>query len=1524
MVDDRGAPSASGIGARSLGLRSALLTVIATAFLLVPAAQASAFDATIDIEGSGSGTVEGFTFSEPGEVEGEINCSGPPPTGDCESSFGTSGNVNVTAVPDPGSEFVGWSLEGGQVGIGCEGTETECLAFAEEESFTLTAVFDEEPVEGFTATIDIEGSGSGTVEGFTFSEPGEVEGEINCSGPPPTGDCESSFGTSGNVNVTAVPDPGSEFVGWSLEGGQVGIGCEGTETECLAFAEEESFTLTAVFDEEPVEGFTATIDIEGSGSGTVEGFTFSEPGEVEGEINCSGPPPTGDCESSFGTSGNVNVTAVPDPGSEFVGWSLEGGQVGIGCEGTETECLAFAEEESFTLTAVFDEEPVEGFTATIDIEGSGSGTVEGFTFSEPGEVEGEINCSGPPPTGDCESSFGTSGNVNVTAVPDPGSEFVGWSLEGGQVGIGCEGTETECLAFAEEESFTLTAVFDEEPVEGFTATIDIEGSGSGTVEGFTFSEPGEVEGEINCSGPPPTGDCESSFGTSGNVNVTAVPDPGSEFVGWSLEGGQVGIGCEGTETECLAFAEEESFTLTAVFDEEPVEGFTATIDIEGSGSGTVEGFTFSEPGEVEGEINCSGPPPTGDCESSFGTSGNVNVTAVPDPGSEFVGWSLEGGQVGIGCEGTETECLAFAEEESFTLTAVFDSTGPVVTNLEPDQGPPAGGNTVAIEGSNLENAEEVKFGPTVIDDEDFISNTDTKIEVTAPAGTGTVDVRVVTAAGESPNTAADDYTYAACVLPTVTKLEPKEGPTAGGNTVIVTGTNFTGATEVKFGANPGTSVVVESATKIKITAPAGTGTVDVRVVTPCGESTNTTADNYIYRAPPTVTKLEPKEGPPAGGNTVIITGTNFTGATQVKFGANPGTGLVVESSIKIKITAPAGTGTVDVRVVTPGGESANTAADNYTYVAAPTVTEVIPDEGPTAGGNTVTIKGTNFTGATEAKFGANAGTGLVVESSTEIKVTAPAGTGTVDVIVTTPGGPSANTAADNYTYVAAPTCSISPNQGPTAGGTAVTITGTNLTGATEVKFGANPGTGLVVESSTEIKVTAPAGTGTVDVTVTTPGGTATCSGGGFTYVAAPTVTEVIPDEGPTAGGNTVTIKGTNFTGATQVKFGANLGTDLEVKSATEIEVTAPAGAAGTVDVIVTTLGGPSANTGADDYTYVVAPAVTSVSPTEGSTGGGNTVTIEGTNLGNATEVKFGTTVVSSPFVSNSATKIEVKAPAHSAGPVDVRVVTAGGESANTGADDYTYVAPPAVLEVDPNKGPVAGGNEVEIFGMRFEGASKVEFGTTSISCPSSECEIADDETIFVIAPAHATGKVDVKVTTVGGTSSGSFPNDDYTYEGPAALTVTAAGTGSGSVSCNGGFCAVSYAFGTEVTLAAVANPGSTFAGWSGACSGTGTCALTMDAAKSVTATFNANPIVLPPPPPPPPNCVVPKLKNMKLGKAKSALRDANCTTGKVTKPKPKKGKKQGPLVVKSSNPGAGTTLPANSKVDLRLKHKPKK
>ena len=148
------------------------------------------------------------------------------------------------------------------------------------------------------------------------------------------------------------------------------------------------------------------------------------------------------------------------------------------------------------------------------------------------------------------------------------------------------------------------------------------------------------------------------------------------------------------------------------------------------------------------------------------------------------------------------------------------------------------------------------------------------------------------------------------------------------------------------------------------------------------------------------------------------------------------------------------------------------------------------------------------------------------------------------------------------------------------------------------------------------------------------------------------------------------------------------------------------------------------------------------------------------------------------------------------------------------------------------------------------------------------------------------------------------------------LAVSSAGSGSGSVTCNGAPCAAGYDEGTSITLAATASSGSTFAGFSGGgCSGT-SCTLTLNADTAVTATFNANP--------PPVKCVVPKLAKKTLNQAKSALKKAHCTLGKVTKPKPKKGKKLGPLVVKSSQPAAGKQLAKNAKVNLKLGPKPKK
>jgi hypothetical protein len=245
-----------------------------------------------------------------------------------------------------------------------------------------------------------------------------------------------------------------------------------------------------------------------------------------------------------------------------------------------------------------------------------------------------------------------------------------------------------------------------------------------------------------------------------------------------------------------------------------------------------------------------------------------------------------------------------------------------------------------------------------------------------------------------------------------------------------------------------------------------------------------------------VTSISPTSGPLAGATSVTITGTNLTGATAVTFGATAATSFTVNSATSITATSPAGTGTVDIRVTTVGGTSATSASDQFTYIAQPAVTSISPTSGPVAGGTSVIITGTNFTGATAVKFGATAATSFTVNSATSITATSPTGTATVDVKITTIGGTSATSVADQFTYVIPiPTVSsINPASGPTTGGTAVTITGSNFIGTTSVKFGSTNATSFTVISATQISTIAPPGSlGAVDVTVRTPSGTSPVS-----------------------------------------------------------------------------------------------------------------------------------------------------------------------------------------------------------------------------------------------------------------------------------------------------------------------------------------------------------------------------------------------------------------------------------------------
>jgi alpha-tubulin suppressor-like RCC1 family protein len=168
--------------------------------------------------------------------------------------------------------------------------------------------------------------------------------------------------------------------------------------------------------------------------------------------------------------------------------------------------------------------------------------------------------------------------------------------------------------------------------------------------------------------------------------------------------------------------------------------------------------------------------------------------------------------------------------------------------------------------------------------------------------------------------------------PTVTGVTPGEGPEAGGTSVTISGTNFEGATAVKFGAAAATSFTVKSSTTIEATSPAhAAGILDITVTSAKGTSVTGFADHFTYRAKPTVTNVQPSVGPKAGGTTVMISGSGFTNASKVSFGTTAATSFAVVSEGWISAVSPAGSGTVDATVTTPGGTSATGTLDRFNY-----------------------------------------------------------------------------------------------------------------------------------------------------------------------------------------------------------------------------------------------------------------------------------------------------------------------------------------------------------------------------------------------------------------------------------------------------------------------------------------------------------------------------------------------------------------------------------------------------------------
>lgn len=648
--------------------------------------------------------------------------------------------------------------------------------------------------------------------------------------------------------------------------------------------------------------------------------------------------------------------------------------------------------------------------------------------------------------------------------------------------------------------------------------------------------------------------------------------------------------------------------------------------------------------------------------SGFGFTGTQNVLFGGAPAKSFtvVSDSTITAVVDYGSTGdvTVVNAQGFAILPGFTYVP-----RPVISSFTPTTG--NAGAVVTITGSNFQGTAlngtswtttSVYFGGTPATS--FTVLSPTQIQATVDAG-ATGAVRVETLPGNVG--VRNGFCYMA---PLITAFTPTSAST--GTQVVIRGSNFTGATAVKFNGKAAASFAVVSDTEITAFPATGTPlTGSISVTTPqCTDDLAT----FTFIPAPIIYGFWLSGG--TDGDVITIDGVNFTGASGVKFGDTVAASYTVLSPTRIQAVVGSGK-TGAVSVIGPGGVGSRSKFIYYAPGAGrpnpPIITSFTPTEGPD--GTVITINGLNFQGAdwytTAVRIGDAPPVTSIIQSMTptQLKVKVNGGN-TGRITVYTPAGVTTSTMS--FTYFPPPTISaFTPTTG--AAGTTVTILGTEFTGVTSVKFGGVNAASYTVDSPTQI--TAAIGSGnTGRIQVVASGGTATSSVN-FTLPTpppVPTVTTFSPAIATT--GTVITINGTNFTGATQVTFGGTPAQSFMVVNASRITAVVGGGASGSV--AVTTPSGSASKTG---FTYLPRPLPTITSFAPASASPGQTVTILGTYFTGATQVFMGSASV--PFTVIHSGKITVEVPTNAASGV-IRVVTPDGVALRSG---FTFIPLVAML-----------------------------------------------------------------------------------------------------------------------------------------------------------------------------------------------------------------------------------------------------
>jgi|GEM_PF-336589 len=350
----------------------------------------------------------------------------------------------------------------------------------------------------------------------------------------------------------------------------------------------------------------------------------------------------------------------------------------------------------------------------------------------------------------------------------------------------------------------------------------------------------------------------------------------------------------------------------------------------------------------------------------------------------------------------------------------------------------------------------------------------------------------------------------------VAAVYPHSGPVAGGNQVRFLGTGFLpGVTQVSFGSAPATAVTFITSTELVVTAPAASaGVVDVKVTT--SAASDVLAAGYNYLPPPAISSVTPVKGKTAGGDTLVITGTNFlSGDTAVTVGGVPAASVVVTNSSSLTVVTPAGTaGAADISVTTSGGAATKIAA--FTYFAPPVITSFAPAQG--GSGTSVTITGQNFdpaAGGDQVLFGSLPAT-ITSASATQLIAIVPADAANGKITVITAGGSAVSTtdfivASFTRLQITSPTTTLDAGQSLQFNAIGVLTTGGGVDVTSKTSWSSNNGSISVTSTGVVAATTA----GGADITANFNGLSASVHVSSNTLILPPDPATVASPVNPT-------------------------------------------------------------------------------------------------------------------------------------------------------------------------------------------------------------------------------------------------------------------------------------------------------------------------------------------------------------------------------------------------------------------------